>query len=31
VVTFDLDDAAFGELRQGLERAFRVFPGFRAV
>lgn len=31
VATFDLDDAAFAELRQGLERAFRDFPGFRVV
>ena len=30
VVTFDLDDAAFGGLRLGLERVFRDFPGFRA-
>ena len=30
IVTFDLDDVAFAELRRGLERAFRDFPGFRA-
>jgi hypothetical protein len=29
VVTFDLDDEAFADLRRGLERVFRDFPGFR--
>jgi hypothetical protein len=31
VVTFELDDVAFADLRQGLERAFRAFPAFRVV
>ena len=31
VVTFDLDDAAFGELRRALERAFRAFGNFRVA
>jgi hypothetical protein len=31
VVTFDLDDAAFGELRRALELAFRAFGNFRVV
>jgi hypothetical protein len=30
-VTFDLDDAAFGELRRGVAVAFRAFPNFRVV
>jgi hypothetical protein len=30
-VTFDLDDAAFAELRAGLEFVFRDYPGFRVV
>lgn len=30
-VTFDVDDEAFAELRRGLTRAFRSFPGFRAT
>jgi hypothetical protein len=28
-VTLDLDDTAFGELRQGLELAFKAFGNFR--
>jgi hypothetical protein len=31
VITFDLGDAAFADLRRGLERAFRDFPGFRVA
>lgn len=31
LVTFDLDDSSFADLRQGLERAFRDFPEFRVV
>jgi hypothetical protein len=31
VVTFDLDDKAFGELRRGLELAFRAFGSFRVA
>lgn len=31
LVTFEQDDAAFAELRQGLGRAFRDFPAFRVV
>jgi hypothetical protein len=30
VVTFELDDGAFGELQDGLVSAFRAFPGFRS-
>ena len=30
-VTFDLDDAAFAELRAGLTFVFRDYPGFRVV
>lgn len=29
VVTFEMDDEAHAQLRAGLERAFRDFPGFR--
>jgi hypothetical protein len=29
VATFDLDDAAFDELKRGLARVFRDFTGFR--
>jgi len=29
IVTFDLDDVTFAELRRGLGRVFRDFPGFR--
>lgn len=28
IVTFDLDEAAFAELRRGLQRVFRDFAGF---
>ena len=31
VATFELDDEAFGELRRGMEQAFRAYPGFRVV
>ena len=30
-VTFDLDDAAFAELRKGLEFVFRAYPNFRVA